>query len=160
MTIPKNQVNTGALGENLVSHVFKSKGHSVLEHGSRSGRLELDLFTKDKNGVFHLVEVKSSKTKVCRCEERRFTISDSLRLLLPSKLALAWRLRSSLGVGDTVSLLDYRFNREKLFHMKQLARVKEGESSGSQFFQVDLARVELCFSHKEAIITLFENIEV
>jgi len=156
----KPSANTGTVGEMLVRKYYRAHGHSVLEQGSRSGKLELDLYTKDGSGVFHLVEVKTSRTKVCGCEHICFTISEKVRSRVFGWSSFGWNVRSKAGDSAAVSPIDWRFDRDKLFHMKQLASGKEGSSSGTSCFQIDFARVELCFLHKVGIITLFENIEL
>ena len=154
------QINIGSLGEKIVARHLKSKGHSVLEHGSRAGKLELDLYTKDGGGVFHLVEVKTSAVSVCSCDLTSFTMSEKTRRRLPIRSAKGWAIRISSGDGARVSPIDSRFNHKKLFHMKQLAMGKQVSVSGSSSFSVDYARVELCFLHRVGIITLFENVEL
>jgi len=112
--------------------------------------------------VFHLVEVKASATKIgmCHCDRICFTFSEKIRLWIFGWSLFGWRVRRRVGEKIAVSPIDFRFDRDKMFHMKQLALGKEGDLSGTSQFQIDLARVELCFLHKVGIITLFENIEV
>ncbi len=48
----------GAEGEALAAKHLEGLGHAILERNWRSGRLEADIITMDKNGL-HFVEVKS-----------------------------------------------------------------------------------------------------
>ena len=153
-------MNTGKIGEHLVSRWLSLNGHSVLERGSRVGNLELDLYTKDALGVFHLIEVKSSAAKICSCMSFRFTISEKVRCLLPERFISSWRIRELVSEASPTSVIDRRFNAQKLFHMKLLAQAKEGTEPSLSRFSIDYARVELCFLHKVGIITLFGNIEL
>lgn len=152
--------NTGLLGERLVLRSFKQNGHIVLEHGSRSGKLELDLYTRDFHGVFHLVEVKTAVSKICQCGHEKHAQGMRLRRLLPSRFMWSWSVKLQTGELGGVSHIDARFNREKMFHMKQLAQTKIGKSLENASYQIDYARVELCATHRFGIITLFENVEM
>lgn len=48
----------GRRGEDIACEFLVGKGHTVLQRNYRSGHLEIDIITLDRNGV-HFVEVKS-----------------------------------------------------------------------------------------------------
>lgn len=49
---------TGKKGEDAACLFLAGKGHSILERNWRSGHLEIDIISLDRNGI-HFVEVKS-----------------------------------------------------------------------------------------------------
>lgn len=48
----------GRSGEDLACRILMENGHTILERNFRSGRLEIDIISMDRNGI-HFVEVKS-----------------------------------------------------------------------------------------------------
>lgn len=50
--------DTGRIGETLAADYLEGLGHKVIERNWRSGHLETDIITIDKNGL-HFVEVKT-----------------------------------------------------------------------------------------------------
>lgn len=60
----KDTGQEGAIGrhaEDLVCRFLAREGHTILERNWRSGHLEIDIITMDRNGI-HFVEVKSRRT--------------------------------------------------------------------------------------------------
>ena len=52
------RMELGRRGEDIACEFLVGKGHTVLQRNYRSGHLEIDIITLDRNGV-HFVEVKS-----------------------------------------------------------------------------------------------------
>ena len=57
----KSQI--GRHGEDLVCRFLMESGHCILERNFRSGHLEIDIITLDRNGI-HFVEVKTRRAPV------------------------------------------------------------------------------------------------
>ena len=53
----------GKVGEDIACQWLSEHGHTVLERNFRSGHLEIDIISIDRNGL-HFVEVKSRKFSV------------------------------------------------------------------------------------------------
>ena len=53
----------GKVGEDIACQWLSEHGHTVLERNFRSGHLEIDIISVDRNGI-HFVEVKSRKFSV------------------------------------------------------------------------------------------------
>ena len=53
----------GKVGEDIACQWLSEHGHTVLERNFRSGHLEIDIISIDRNGI-HFVEVKSRKFSV------------------------------------------------------------------------------------------------
>ena len=53
----------GSLGEELACEYLQSHGHTLLKRNWRSGHLEIDIITLDKDGI-HFVEVKTRKQNI------------------------------------------------------------------------------------------------
>lgn len=51
-------MSLGRRGEDVACGFLSGKGHTIVERNYRSGHLEIDIITLDKDGV-HFVEVKS-----------------------------------------------------------------------------------------------------
>ena len=53
----------GNLGEELACEYLQRHGHTLLKRNWRSGHLEIDIITLDKDGI-HFVEVKARKKNI------------------------------------------------------------------------------------------------
>lgn len=62
----------GRRGEDVACGFLSGKGHTIVERNYRSGHLEIDIITLDKDGV-HFVEVKSRVAPVAVSPEENVT---------------------------------------------------------------------------------------
>ena len=65
-------MSLGRRGENVACGFLSGKGHTIVERNYRSGHLEIDIITLDKDGV-HFVEVKSRVAPVAVSPEENVT---------------------------------------------------------------------------------------
>jgi len=65
-------MSLGRRGEDVACGFLSSKGHTIVERNYRSGHLEIDIITLDKDGV-HFVEVKSRVAPVAVSPEENVT---------------------------------------------------------------------------------------
>lgn len=98
-------MSLGRRGEDVACGFLSGKGHTIVERNYRSGHLEIDIITLDKDGV-HFVEVKSRVAPVAVSPEENVTaakqkkVADAaLRYLHTSKdKRLSADLEVSFGV--------------------------------------------------------------
>ena len=64
----------GRRGEDVACGFLTGKGHTIVQRNFRSGHLEIDIISLDKNGV-HFVEVKSRVAPVMVSPEENVTVS-------------------------------------------------------------------------------------
>ena len=55
--------NIGKQGEEIACSLLRSMGHTILERNWRSGHLEIDIISFDKDGI-HFVEVKARRHSI------------------------------------------------------------------------------------------------
>lgn len=65
-------MSLGRRGEDVACGFLSGKGHMIVERNYRSGHLEIDIITLDKDGV-HFVEVKSRVAPVAVSPEENVT---------------------------------------------------------------------------------------
>lgn len=65
-------MSLGRRGEDVACGFLSGKGHTIVERNYRSGHLEIDIITLDKDGV-HFVEVKSRVAPVPVSPEENVT---------------------------------------------------------------------------------------
>lgn len=65
-------MSLGRRGEDVACGFLSGKGHTIVERNYRSGHLEIDIITLDKDGV-HFVEVKSRVAPVAVSPEESVT---------------------------------------------------------------------------------------
>lgn len=65
-------MSLGRRGEDVACSFLSGKGHTIVERNYRSGHLEIDIITLDKDGV-HFVEVKSRVAPVAVSPEENVT---------------------------------------------------------------------------------------
>lgn len=53
----------GQLGEDIACSFLEDNGHTILERNFRSGHLEIDIISTDRNGI-HFVEVKTRRQSI------------------------------------------------------------------------------------------------
>lgn len=68
------RMSLGRRGEDVACGFLSGKGHTIVERNYRSGHLEIDIITLDKDGV-HFVEVKSRVAPVMVSPEENVTMS-------------------------------------------------------------------------------------
>lgn len=66
------RMELGRSGEDVACGFLSGKGHTIVERNYRSGHLEIDIITLDKDGV-HFVEVKSRVAPVAVSPEENVT---------------------------------------------------------------------------------------
>lgn len=64
----------GRRGEDVACEFLSGKGHTIVQRNFRSGHLEIDIISLDRNGV-HFVEVKSRVAPVMISPEENVTES-------------------------------------------------------------------------------------
>ena len=69
-TTPRMEL--GRRGEDVACEFLSGKGHTIVQRNFRSGHLELDIISLDRNGV-HFVEVKSRVAPVAVSPEENVT---------------------------------------------------------------------------------------
>ena len=67
-------MSLGRRGEDVACGFLSGKGHTIVERNYRSGHLEIDIISLDRNGV-HFVEVKSRVAPVMVSPEENVTVS-------------------------------------------------------------------------------------
>ncbi len=67
-----SRMSLGRRGEDVACGFLSGKGHTIVERNYRSGHLEIDIITLDKDGV-HFVEVKSRVAPVAVSPEENVT---------------------------------------------------------------------------------------
>ena len=65
-------MSLGRRGEDVACGFLSGKGHTIVERNYRSGHLEIDIITLDKDGV-HFVKVKSRVAPVAVSPEENVT---------------------------------------------------------------------------------------
>lgn len=65
-------MSLGRRGEDVACGFLSGKGHTIVERNYRSGHLEIDIITLDKDGM-HFVEVKSRVAPVAVSPEENVT---------------------------------------------------------------------------------------
>ncbi|HBH08193.1 MAG TPA: YraN family protein [Rikenellaceae bacterium] len=68
------RMELGRRGEDVACGFLTGKGHTIVQRNFRSGHLEIDIISLDKNGV-HFVEVKSRVAPVMVSPEENVTVS-------------------------------------------------------------------------------------
>lgn len=68
------RMELGRRGEDVACGFLAGKGHTILHRNYRSGHLEIDIITLDRNGV-HFVEVKSRVAPAAVSPEENVTVS-------------------------------------------------------------------------------------
>ena len=68
------RMSLGRRGEDVACGFLSGKGHTIVERNYRSGHLEIDIISLDRNGV-HFVEVKSRVAPVAVSPEENVTVS-------------------------------------------------------------------------------------
>lgn len=66
------RMSLGRRGEDVACGFLSGKGHTIVERNYRSGHLDIDIITLDKDGV-HFVEVKSRVAPVAVSPEENVT---------------------------------------------------------------------------------------
>ena len=64
----------GRKGEDVACEFLSAKGHTIIQRNFRTGHLEIDIITLNRNGV-HFVEVKSRVAPVAVSPEENVTAS-------------------------------------------------------------------------------------
>ncbi len=72
LTTPRMEL--GQRGEDVACGFLTDKGHTIVQRNFRSGHLEIDIISLDRNGV-HFVEVKSRVAPVMVSPEENVTAS-------------------------------------------------------------------------------------
>ena len=115
--IVKGKKALGELGEQVSCDFLVSQGHRILERNWRSGHLEIDIISEDRNGV-HFVEVKSRVAPVTAAPEENVTplkqrkiASAALRYLHNSKDPL---LSSDSEVHFDIVAVTFEGGEEKI----------------------------------------------
>ena len=88
-TVKKKSLNksTGAAGEELAAQYLLKRGDEILARNWRIREGELDLVTLDRNGLIHVVEVKTRSSVVFG---HPLEAIDSAKAHRIQRLALAW----------------------------------------------------------------------
>lgn len=73
-------MKVGRRGEELACEYLIGKGHTILERNWRSGHLELDIISLDKDGI-HFVEVKSRVAPVTAQPEENVGYTKQKKLI-------------------------------------------------------------------------------
>ena len=68
------RMELGRRGEDVACEFLTGKGHTIVQRNFRSGHLEIDIISLDRNGV-HFVEVKSRVAPVAVSPEENVTVS-------------------------------------------------------------------------------------
>ena len=68
-----SRMELGRRGEDVACGFLTGKGHTIVQRNFRSGHLEIDIISLDKNGV-HFVEVKSRVAPVMASPEENVTV--------------------------------------------------------------------------------------
>lgn len=93
-----SSIRIGQRGEEIAARFLLSEGFDLLHRNWRSGRYELDIVAR-KEGVLHIVEVKSRKADGLTAPEEAMTRKNSTRCSGPhsntSPCTGSTRIRSS-----------------------------------------------------------------
>ena len=66
------RMTLGRMGEDVACGFLSENGHTIIERNFRTGHLEIDIISLDRNGV-HFVEVKSRMAPVAVSPEENVT---------------------------------------------------------------------------------------
>lgn len=66
------RMTLGKMGEDVACGFLSGNGHTIIERNFRTGHLEIDIISLDRNGV-HFVEVKSRMAPVAVSPEENVT---------------------------------------------------------------------------------------
>lgn len=69
----------GKRGEDAACEFLSGNGHTILERNYRTGHLEIDIISADRNGV-HFVEVKSRVAPLTASPEENVTVTKQRKL--------------------------------------------------------------------------------
>lgn len=84
----------GQEGEDIACRLLEDRGHRILERNWRSGHLEIDIISRDADGI-HFVEVKTRRQNIQAPPQYSVDISKQKRIV---KAAQAY-LRSRKGAS-------------------------------------------------------------
>ncbi len=73
------RMELGRRGEDVACEFLSGKGHTIVQRNFRSGHLEIDIISLDRNGV-HFVEVKSRVAPVMISPEENVTESKQRKI--------------------------------------------------------------------------------
>lgn len=112
-------MKVGRRGEELACEYLIGKGHTILERNWRSGHLELDIISLDKDGI-HFVEVKSrvapvtaqpeenvgyaKQKKLIAAAQRYLHSADRKRKLTSVDLEISFDVVSIIFEGDSFGI--------------------------------------------------------
>lgn len=115
-------MSVGKRGEEIACEYLVKKGHSILARNWRSGHLELDIISLDKEGL-HFVEVKSRVAPVSAAPEENVGYTKQRKLIAAAKRYLHSKdMKEHLGGAD----VDISFD--------VISIVFEGEHIGINWF--------------------------
>ena len=108
----------GDLGEEEACHYLEQLGHTVLERNWRWSHLEIDIITRDPEGI-HFVEVKSRTAPVSAEPEENVTWTKQRRLVAAANAFLHARCAGGLDVFFDVVTVVFDGERTDLTYYKQ-----------------------------------------
>lgn len=108
----------GDLGEDQACHYLEQRGHQVLERNWRWSHLEIDIITRDPEGL-HFVEVKSRTAPVSADPEENVTITKQRRLVAAANAFLHERCAGGLDVFFDVITVVFDGERTDICYYKQ-----------------------------------------
>ncbi len=110
----------GRKGEELACQYLMNQGHGILKRNWRTGHLEVDIISFDKNGI-HFVEVKTRVSPVMADPE------ESVRKDKQRKIAqAAGRFMRLLEEGKVSDCEDWKLGEMEI-HLDVIAVIFEGE---------------------------------
>ena len=108
----------GDLGEDLACRHLEQLGHVVLERNWRSSHLEIDIITRDPEGL-HFVEVKSRTAPVSADPEENVTVTKQRHLVAAANAFLHERCAGGLDVFFDVVTVVFDGERTDITYYKQ-----------------------------------------
>ncbi len=95
------RMTLGQRGEDLACGFLSGQGHTIVRRNYRSGHLEIDIITLDRNGV-HFVEVKSRTAPVEVSPEENVTVSKQRKVAEAAKRYL--RTSKDEGISEDLEI--------------------------------------------------------
>ena len=108
----------GGLGEAEACHHLEQLGHTVIERNWRWSHLEIDIITRDPEGL-HFVEVKSRTAPVSAEPEENVTPVKQRRLVAAANAFLHERCAGGLDVFFDVITVVFDGGRTDITYYKQ-----------------------------------------
>lgn len=106
----RRNITLGQDGENITAQFIVNRGDEILERNWRIREGEIDLISRDKDGIFHFIEVKTRSSLAFGSPFEAITKDKARRM---QRLALAWlATHKSLGCDYEIDVVAILINKD------------------------------------------------